>query len=78
MESNREVFLKMNEDEYMQIPSNIRQSHLTSKRIDSDSSDWQENMKDDLFSQLYKRKKEIDKELKERQYQLREARRNGK
>ena len=78
MESNREVFLRMSEEEYLLIPHEVRQSHLGSKRIDSESSDWIENMKDDLFAELYKQKKAKDKELKERQYQLREARRNGK
>jgi hypothetical protein len=74
MESNREVFLKMSEEHYMEIPSLTREMFLTSKRIDSDTHDWKENMNDLLFEMLYKRKKEVTKQLEERQYQLRELR----
>jgi hypothetical protein len=74
MESNRDVFLKMTEEHYMDIPSLTREMFLTSKRIDSDSYDWQENMKDEFFSNLYYLKKEAAKKLEERQYQLRELR----
>jgi hypothetical protein len=74
MESNREVFLKMSEDHYMDIPSLTREMWLTSKRIDSDTHDWQENMNDVLFEMLYKKKKEVTKQLEERQYELRELR----
>jgi hypothetical protein len=74
MESNREVFLKMSEDHYMDIPSLTREMWLTSKRIDSDTHDWKENMNDVLFEMLYKKKKEVTKQLEERQYELRELR----
>ncbi len=74
MESNREVFLKMSEEHYMNIPSEVRESFLTDKRIDSNSSDWIENMKDNLFESLYLEKKKASKLLEERQYQLREER----
>jgi hypothetical protein len=74
MESNREVFLKMSEEHYMEIPSLTREMFLTSKRIDSDTHDWKENMNDVLFQMLYKRKKKVTKELEDRQYQLRELR----
>lgn len=73
-----EVFLKMSEEEYLLIPKEIRQSHLTSKRVDSENNDWVENMKDDLFAELYKEKKAKDKEYNERKYQLREQRRKTK
>jgi hypothetical protein len=74
MKSNREVFLKMSEEHYMNIPSLTREMFLTSKRIDSDTHDWKENMNDVLFEMLYKRKKKVTKELEDRQYQLRELR----
>ena len=74
MESNREVFLKMSEEHYMDIPSLTREMWLTSKRIDSDTHDWRENMNDVLFEMLYKKKKEVTKQLEERQYELRELR----
>ena len=74
MESNREVFLKMTEEYYINIPSATREMFLASKRIDSDSHDWEENMKDALFADIYQVKKGISKQLQERQYQLRELR----
>jgi hypothetical protein len=74
MKSNREVFLKMSEEHYMDIPSLTREMWLTSKRIDSDTHDWKENMNDVLFEMLYIKKKEVTKQLEERQYELRELR----
>ena len=78
MESNREVFLKMSEEHYLQIDSEVRQRFLSSKRIDSDNHDWQENMEDATFAKLYKQKKQVTKDLDERKYQLREQRRANK
>ena len=75
MESNREVFLKMQESEYLEIPQEIRERHLSSKRIDSDNHDWQENMEDATFEKFYKLKKQASKDLEERKYQLRENKR---
>ena len=34
MESNREVSLRMSEEHYMSIPEEIRESYLSSKRVD--------------------------------------------
>jgi hypothetical protein len=78
MESNREIFLKMTEEHYMQIPLKTRQMFLSSKRIDSDSHDWKENMNDPVFANIYKIKKAVAKQLEERQYQLRELRLTNK
>jgi len=78
MESNREVFLRMQESEYLEIPQEIRERHLFAKRIDSDNHDWKENMEDPTFEKFYKLKKQASKDLEERKYQLRENKRNGK
>ena len=77
MESNREVFLRMSEEHYLSIPDEVRSSFLASKRVDEEKGDWQENMKDKTFSDLYKTMKETKKHLSEREYQLREERRNN-
>lgn len=76
MESNREVFLRMSEEHYLSIPENIRQAFLSSKRVDEEKGDWMENMKDPVFEELYRSTKEDKKRLSEREFQLREERRN--
>jgi len=78
MQSNREVFLRMSEEHYMSIPNEIRMVYLSSKRVDEEKSDWSENMKDAVYSQSYKAIKEEKKRLSEREYHLREERRNNK
>lgn len=75
MGKNSDVFLRMSEEYYLSIPNEILSGYLHSKRVDEETSDWAENMTDDTFSSLYKKKKEISKQLEERQYQLREQRR---
>ncbi len=77
MESNREVFLRMSEEHYLSIPDDVRSSFLASKRVDEEKGDWNKNMKDKTFSDLYKTMKETKKHLSEREYQLREERRNN-
>jgi len=77
MESNREVFLRMSEEHYLSIPDMVRQIYLSSKRVDEEKSDWNENMKDKTYSDLYKTLKETKKHLSEREYQLREERRKN-
>jgi len=78
MQSNREVFLRMSEEHYMSIPEDIRSSYLSSKRVDEEKSDWSENMKDEQYSIFYGAVKIGKKQLAEREYQLREERRNNK
>lgn len=77
MESNREVFLRMSEEHYMSIPDNIRSSFLASKRVDEEKSDWSENMKDAYYAEQYNHIKYYKKRLSEREFQLREERRNN-
>ena len=77
MESNREVYLRMSEEHYLSVPNEIRERYLSSKRVDEEKSDWNENMKDKTYSDIYKTFKETKKHLSEREYQLREERRNN-
>ena len=78
MGASSEVFLKMSEEHYLTIPSEVREVFLRDKRIDSENSDWNENIKDPLFDSLYKKSKEAKKKLEQRQFDLREMRRNIK
>jgi peptide subunit release factor RF-3 len=75
MESNREVFLRMSEEYYLSVPFEIRESFLSSKRVDEEKGDWSENMKDNYYCNIYNDIKDSKKLLKEREYQLREERR---
>jgi len=78
MQSNREVFLRMSEEHYMSIPNEIRMVYLSSKRVDEEKSDWAENMKDEIYANHYDAYKKSKKFISEREYQLREERRNNK
>lgn len=75
MGKNSEVFLRMSEEHFLSIPDDIRQQFLSAKRVDEEKSDWEENMKDETYKNLYKTYRETKKHLSEREYQLRENRR---
>lgn len=75
MGKSSDLFLRMTEEEYFLIPQSIRESHLSSKIVSEEKSDWTENMKDKTYSDFYKTLKETKKCLSEREYQLREERR---
>lgn len=75
MGATKDILIRMNESEYSAIPNEIKERYFNSKNVTTEINDWGENMKDDLYAKLYKEKKEISKQLEERQYQLRELRR---
>lgn len=78
MGASSELFLKLSEEEYMNIPQEIRECHLSHKIYNQSVHDFQELMQDELYAKLYKQKKAISAELDERQWQLRENKRNNK
>lgn len=76
---SKEIFIKMREEEYNEIPNEIKERYFHSKNVTTETNDWAENMKDDTYSRLYAQSKKLKKQLEERQYQLREERRvNGR
>lgn len=75
---SKEVFIKMREEEYEEIPNEIKERYFNSRNVTREVNDWEENMKDPLFKSLYDQNKKIKKKLEERQYQLREQRRMQK
>ena len=77
MGASKELFIRMSEEEYFLIPADIRRSFLSSKVVSEEKGDWAQNMEDVYFAMLYKKSKLAKKELAEREYQLRELRRNG-
>lgn len=74
---NKDILIRMHESEYENIPNEIKERYFNSKNVTTEVNDWSENMKDELYSKLYKQSKEIKKQLEERQYQLRENRRKN-
>lgn len=78
MGASSELFIKLSEEEYMDIPKEIREVHLSHKVYNQSVHDFQELMQDELYAKLYKQKKAISAELDLRQFQLRENKRNNK
>jgi len=78
MSSSKDLFLRMSEQEYLEVPESIRKSHLNAKIYSESVQDFDELMQDETYSRLYKEKKKITAELNERTYQLRENKRNKK
>lgn len=76
MGASKDVLIRMNEAEYSDIPNEIKERYFNSKNVTTEVNDWSENMKDELYAKLYKKSKEVKKQLEERQFQLRENRRN--
>lgn len=74
---SKEIFIKMREEEYFEIPQEIRERYLSSKNVTSENNDWSENMQDPKFAELYASKKKAKEQLEEWQYILRENRRKG-
>jgi len=72
---SKEVFIKMREEEYDEIPNEIKERYFNSKNVSKETNDWNENMKDDMYQRLYTESKKAKKLLSEREFQLREERR---
>lgn len=77
MGASKDIFLRMREEEYTEIPQEIKEKYLNSKNVTKVTHDWEENMEDELYNKLYNEKKKVQKELEEREYYLREKRRKN-
>lgn len=77
MGASKNIFISMREEEYNLIPYEIKEMYFNSKNVTKEINDFDENMKDSLFCELYKQKRKISKQLEEREYQLREQRRKN-
>lgn len=78
MERSKDLFIRMQESEYLAIPPHIRATHLSSKIYRESLNDFDELMQDETYRNLHKTYKETKKELEERAYQLRENKRKNK
>ena len=61
MGATNEIFLRMREQEYLEIPAEIREKFLSSKRVDEYKGDWAENMLDKNFETAYLKLKKAKK-----------------
>ena len=77
MGKNKDLFIRMQEEEYLAIPAHIRATHLSSKIYSESINDFDELMQDETYSKLYKESKKAKAELEERAYQLREQKRKN-
>lgn len=75
MGATSELMIRMREEEFYSIPPEIRQQYLNSKMITPELGDWSELMRDETYMKLYKQKKQVSKDLEQRTYDLREAKR---
>jgi len=70
-----DLFIRISEQEYLQIPENIRSAHLTSKIYRQDIGDIDQLMQEKGFKETYERYRSARKELDDLTYLLREKRR---
>ena len=75
MGATNELMIRMQEEEYFSIPTEIRERYLSSKIVSPELNDWSELMQDETYSNLYKQKKQISKDLDQRAFDLREQKR---
>lgn len=75
MGASSEYHIKLSEEEYLQIPPEVRSSHLQEKIISFQLNDFEELMKDAHYKKLYKEKKTITKALSDWTLHLREQKR---
>ena len=78
MGASKDLFIRMQEEEYMQIPEDIRQVHLRDKIYSTSVNDFEVLMQDDVYKNLHKTYKETKKDMEERAYQIRENNRKQK
>lgn len=77
MSASKDLFLRIREPDYLEIPEWFRERYLRDKIYSESVNDFEELMQDETYARLHKEKKEITERLNERQYQLREQKRNG-
>jgi len=78
MGANSDLFLKMSEREYMDIPQEIRETYLSSKLSGSDLHDHNELMQDENYQKFYLDYKKAKSTLEDYRFILREKKRNNK
>lgn len=77
MGATSELVIRMKEEEYYAIPHEFRQKYLQSKMVTPELNDWNELMKDETYAKLYVQKKKFSRDLEQRAFDLREAKRNN-
>lgn len=75
MGATKDLFLRISEPDYMQIPQHIRERHLAHTIYSESVNDHNELMKDIDYARLHEDIQRQKKFLEERKYQLREKKR---
>ena len=75
MGANKELMFRMQEQEYFEIPYEIREKHFSSKNMTPKLSDFNELMKDAEYKKLYKESKLAKERLLNQATKLREEKR---
>lgn len=78
MGATKDLFLRMTESEYMDIPQEIRERHLSQKIYSQSVNDFDELMKHQEYRDAYQMNKESKKHLEEITYLIRERNRKSK
>lgn len=76
MSASKELFLRMSEEEFLDLSSDAR-AKLAPKVYRQSDDDLQELFEDEMYRKLYAEYKALKNDLNERKYWLREKRRSG-
>jgi len=78
MGASKELMFRMREEEYYNIPIEVRERYLSSKNLTPEINDFDELIKDENFVNFRKEYKAAKKKFEDYQYILREKLRNEK
>jgi len=77
MGATKDLFIRMTEEEYLAIPHEIIERHLSSKVYSQSVNDFDELMKHQEYRDAYQMNKESKKHLEEITYLIREHNRKS-
>jgi hypothetical protein len=67
---SKDLFFKMTEQEYFQVPQEIRERHFSSKNINKETFEFSELMKNETYKKLYDLQKKATKNLSDLKQRL--------
>jgi len=67
---SKDLFFKMTESEFLQVPQEIRERHFSSKNVNKESFDFSELMKNEKYKDLYNLQKKVTADLSDLKQRL--------
>ena len=67
---SKDLFFKMTESEFLQVPQEIRERHFSSKNVNKESFDFSELMKNETYKDLYNLQKKVTADLSDLKQRL--------